>query len=114
MNTTFLRSLGGFDISMGNSADYHMLLNAAAIERPNTWKTIDIFYLAGGTSHKEIYKTIWSGHQIRVGSLGLGSSTTIFDLIVTSLQIARVWIGMKAKKVLVVLHKLMVKAKSGL
>jgi glycosyltransferase involved in cell wall biosynthesis len=97
MRLDFLRELGGFDLEMGNGADYHLLLKAAALESPATWPEIDIHYLVGGISDTQVYRSLWLGHRCRVDALRLQPAAARLDGAWTAMQVANIWIRKKFK-----------------
>lgn len=97
MRVDFLRSLGGFDLSMGNAGDYHLLLKAAAIERPLTWPDVDVDYLAGGVSDREIFNSLRIGHLCRVDALAMTPFLARVDRAWTALQVSHIWVRKKLK-----------------
>lgn len=97
MEVDFLRGLGGFDLSMGNGGDYHLLLKAAAVERPVTWPDIDVDYLAGGISDREIFHSLRLGHRCRVDALEMNPLLARLDGAWTALQVAHIWTRKKLK-----------------
>lgn len=97
MRVDFLRGLGGFDLAMGNGGDYHLLLKAAAVERPVTWSDVDVDYLAGGVSDREIFNSLRLGHRCRVDALAMTPFLAKLDGIWTALQLSHIWVRKKLK-----------------
>lgn len=100
MRTALLRELGGFDLRMGNAADYHLLIRAGSHARPATWTDVDVDYLAGGVSDREVYTSLWLGHRCRVDALSLNSSREALDTGWTALQVAYIWMRKALKPAL--------------
>ena len=100
MKSEFLRSINGFDLRMGNGADYHLLLRVGAHELPATWESVDVFYLAGGVSEREIYKTLWLAHRFRVEALAMRPAVIILDKAWVSFQVLQIWLKKKIKLLL--------------
>lgn len=90
MRTDFIRELGCFDLSIGNAADYHLLVKAASIVPPVTWDDIDVEYLAGGISAIENHEQLWRRHRARVDALSLNPIGAGLDKAWTALQLLRV------------------------
>ena len=105
MRVDFLRCLGGFDLSMGNAGDYHLLLKAAAVQRPVTWSDIDVDYLAGGVSDREIFNSLRLGHRCRVDALSMTPFLARLDSIWTALQFSHIWVRKKLKPYLGPMYK---------
>jgi glycosyltransferase involved in cell wall biosynthesis len=97
MRVDFLRALGGFDLSMGHASEYHLLIRAAARERPVTWNTVDAGYLAGGVSDREVMKGLWLGHRCRVDALAMTPFLAHLDSGWTALQVSNIWVRKKLK-----------------
>lgn len=95
MKVELLRELGGFDLSMGDVADYHLLIKAATRVTPRTWPEIDVSYLDGGRS--SVAPDMWGKHRARVDVLGLTPTTARLDSVWTATQIARIRIRKKLK-----------------
>lgn len=90
MQLRFLRLLGGFDLQMGHAADYHLLVRAASISPPATWDDVDVNYLVGGVSDKEIYRGLWLGHRCRVDALAMSPTSAHVDAAWTAVQVVNV------------------------
>lgn len=90
MRVDLINRLGRFDLRMGNAADYHMLVKAAAIEPPATWADINVDYLAGGISAVENHEQLWRRHRARVDALEMKPAAARLDRAWTALQLARV------------------------
>jgi glycosyltransferase involved in cell wall biosynthesis len=90
MRVDLLRDLGGFDVKMGNAADYHLLIKAASRATPVTWADVDVDYLAGGVTDTDqgLYEQLWLGHRSRVDALGMEPVAIRLDGAWTSFQIA--------------------------
>jgi len=100
MRVDFLRDLGGFDLRMGHASDYHLLIKAASRESPSVWDEVDVDYLVGGVSDREVYRGLWLGHRIRVDALALKPIGAGLDRAWTASQVANVWARKKLKPVL--------------
>lgn len=100
MRLDLLRDLGGFDLRMGNGADYHLLLRAAARVQPVTWADVDVDYLAGGVSDAGIYDSLWLGHRARVDALGMNFVSARLDSAWTASQVIQIWMRKKLKPLL--------------
>lgn len=87
MRSEFLRDMGGFDLRMGNAADYHLLIKAASRVPPSTWPDVDVDYLVGGVSDTGIYHQLWLGHRCRVDALGVNRFAAQLDKAWTACQI---------------------------
>jgi glycosyltransferase involved in cell wall biosynthesis len=98
MKVELLRELGGFDLRMGDVADYHLLIKAASRVTPRTWPEIDVNYLDGGRS--AVNPDIWGKHRARVDVLALTPTTARLDSVWTAIQIARIRIRKKLKPLL--------------
>ncbi|WP_006247582.1 glycosyltransferase family 2 protein [Mycolicibacterium tusciae] len=98
MKVELLRDLGGFDLSMGDVADYHLLIKLAARIAPRTWPEIDVNYLDGGRS--SVNPDLRGRHQARVDVLALTPITARFDSAWTAMQVARVRFRKKLKPLL--------------
>jgi glycosyltransferase len=98
MKVELLRELGGFDMRMGDVADYHLLIKAASRVAPRTWPEIDVNYLDGGRS--AVNPDIWGKHRARVDVLGLTPTTASLDSAWTAMQVARIRIRKKLKPLL--------------
>ncbi len=98
MKVDFLRDLGGFDLRMGDVADYHLLIKAASRVAPRTWPEIDVDYLDGGRS--AVNPDLWGKHRARVDVLALRPPTARLDRAWTALQYARLRIRKKLKPIL--------------
>lgn len=90
MRVDLLRELGGFDLRMGNAADYHLLIKAASCVAPCPWPEVDVDYLDGGVSSVDIYQQLWRRHRARVDALGMKPTSAVLDKAWTALQVARV------------------------
>jgi glycosyltransferase involved in cell wall biosynthesis len=102
MRLDLLRELGGFDLRMGNAADYHLLIKAASRITPVTWADVDVDYLAGGVTDTDqgLYDQLWLGHRSRVDALALKHVGTQLDRAWTSFQIALIRVRKILKPVL--------------
>jgi glycosyltransferase involved in cell wall biosynthesis len=95
MKVELLRELGGFDLGIGDVADYHLLLKAASRVPPRTWPEIDVNYLDGGRS--AVNPDLWGKHRARVDVLALTPAAAKLDSAWTAMQIARIRIRKKLK-----------------
>ena len=100
MRVDFLCDLGGFDLRMGHGSDYHLLIKAASREPPSVWDEVDVDYLVGGVSDREVHRGLWLGHHIRVDALSLKPVGAGLDRVWTASQVANVWARKKLKPVL--------------
>lgn len=100
MRTDLLRELGGFDLRMGNAADYHLLIKAGSRGLPATWTDVDVDYLAGGVSDRGVYTSLWLAHRCRVDALSLTPFQEALDSGWTALQVAYIWLRKTLKPVL--------------
>ncbi len=98
MKVEFLRELGGFDLSIGDVADYHLLIKAASRVPPRTWPEIDVNYFDGGRS--AVNPDIWGKHRARVDVLRLTPITASLDSAWTAFQYTRLRIRRKLKPLL--------------
>ena len=98
MKVELLRDLGGFDLGIGDVADYHLLIKAAARVPPRTWTEIDVNYLDGGRS--SVNPDLRGKHRARVDVLGLTPMATKLDHAWTTMQLARVRFRKKLKPLL--------------
>jgi glycosyltransferase involved in cell wall biosynthesis len=98
MKVDLLREFGGFDLRMGDVADYHLLIKAASRLAPRTWPEIDVNYLEGGRS--AVAPDLWGKHRARVDVLALRPPTARLDSAWTTLQLARLRIRKKLKPLL--------------
>lgn len=87
MKVELLRELGGFNLRMGDVADYHLLIKAASRLAPRTWPEIDVNYLEGGRS--SVAPDLWGKHRARVDVLALRPPTASIDRAWTAIQLAR-------------------------
>ena len=97
MRVDLLRGLGGFDLRMGNAADFHAEVKAALREPPVTWADVDVDFLAGGVSDIEVYRGLWDRHRSRVDALAMSSTKALLDSAWTSLQVEYVRIRKRLK-----------------
>jgi glycosyltransferase involved in cell wall biosynthesis len=102
MRLDLLRELGGFDLRMGNAADYHLLIRAASRATPATWADVDVDYLAGGVTDTEhgLSDLLWLGHRSRVDALALKQVGTRLDGVWTTFQIVQFRARKKIKRLL--------------
>jgi hypothetical protein len=102
MRLDLLRELDGFDLRMGNAADYHLLIKAASHVAPITWAEVDVDYLAGGVTGTDsgLSDQLWLGHRSRVDALGMRPVGIWLDKAWTASQIARMRTRKKIKPVL--------------
>jgi glycosyltransferase involved in cell wall biosynthesis len=98
MKVDLIRELGGFDLIIGDVADYHLLIKAASQVAPRTWPEIDVNYLDGGRS--AVNPDLWGKHRARVDVLGLTPNTARLDGAWTAMQLARLRIRKKLKPLL--------------
>lgn len=98
MKVELLRELDGFDLSMGDIADYHLLIKAASRVAPRTWPEIDVDYLDGGRS--TVNPDMWGKHRARVDALALKPTMAGLDRAWTATQVARIRIRKKLKPLL--------------
>lgn len=110
MKVEFLRELGGFDLRMGDVADYHLLINAASRALPQTWPEIDVNYLDGGRS--AVNPDIWGKHRARVDVLALTPTAASLDSAWTATQLARIRFRQKLKPLLGPLYVRLLRAVS--
>ena len=102
MKVELLRELGGFDLKIGEVADYHLLLKAASRVAPRTWPEIDVNYLDGGRS--AVAPDMWGKHRARVDALALTPTAAKIDSAWTATQVARIRIRKKLKPLLGPIH----------
>ncbi len=98
MKVALLRELGGFDLRLGDVADYHLLIKAASRVAPRTWPEIDVNYLDGGRS--AVAPDLWGKHRARVDVLELTPTAASVDGAWTAMQLARLRIRKKLKPLL--------------
>jgi glycosyltransferase involved in cell wall biosynthesis len=111
MKVDLLRELGGFDLGIGDVADYHLLIKAASRVAPRTWPEIDVNYLDGGRS--AVAPDLWGKHHSRVDVLGLTPAAAKLDSAWTAMQMARIHIRKKLKPLLGPIYVRLLRAMEG-
>jgi glycosyltransferase involved in cell wall biosynthesis len=100
MQRSLIRELGGFDERFGLQADVHLLLRAAERARPAVWNRVDVAYLAGGATDRQVYPSIYRKHLIRRSLTSDLLPPGPVDLVWTVSQMVLVAIRKTGKRVL--------------
>lgn len=91
MRKDLLIALGGFDEQVGVPADTDLLLRAAEVATPTVWNRVDIEYLRGGASDRDVYRALYRKHLIRRALRAAARSPEAASLPPPSIDLA--WTG---------------------
>lgn len=79
MAPELIREAGGFQPQFGTAADYHLLMRAGSRCRPLTWDAIDIHFLTGGITERQVYAHLWRRHRARTSALRMSGGIMAGD-----------------------------------